>query len=44
MISKQKLLIIILAVTLAAIFVWFILIDNYITPEIQQEIITSYQN
>lgn len=44
MISKQKLLIITLAVSLVAIFVWFVLIDNIIFPIIQQEIITSYQN
>ena len=44
MISKQKLLIIILAVALAILFVWFVIIDNYIIPTIQQEIITSYQN
>jgi len=44
MISKQKLLVITLAVTLTAIFVWFVIIDNYIIPTIQQEITTSYQN
>ena len=44
MISKQKLLIIILAVALAVMFVWFVIIDNDIIPTIQQEIITSYQN
>ncbi len=44
MMSKQKFLIIILAVALAAIFVWFVIIDNYIIPAIQQEIINSYQN
>lgn len=43
-ISKQKLLIIILAVALTTIFVWFVIIDNYIIPTIQQEIINSYQN
>ncbi len=44
MISKQKLVIIILAVALVTIFVWFMIIDNHIIPTIQQEIINSYQN
>jgi len=44
MTSKQKLLIIILAITLTAMFVWFVIIDNYIIPTIQQEITNSYQN
>ncbi len=44
MISKQKLLIIILTISLAAIFIWFVIIDNYVIPTIQQNITNSYQN
>ncbi len=44
MISKQKFLIITLAVALAVIFTWFVIIDNYIIPTIQQDITNSYQN
>ncbi len=44
MTSKQKLVIITLATALAAMFVWFVIIDNYIIPAIQQEITNSYQN
>ena len=44
MISKQNIIIIILAITLAAIFAWFVIIDNLIIPTIQQEITASYQN
>ena len=44
MLSKQNLLIIILAVALTTIFIWFVIIDNLIMPTIQQDITTSYQN
>ena len=43
-ISKQKFIIITLATSLVAIFVWFVIIDNYIIPTIQKDITNSYQN
>ena len=39
---SQKILIIVLALMLAVILVWFVLIDNYVIPTIQQEITLSY--
>ena len=44
MISKQKFIIITLAVALIVMFTWFVIIDNLIMPTIQQEITNSYQN
>jgi len=44
LLSKQNLLIITLAVALSVMFVWFVIVDNYIIPTIQQEITNSYQN
>lgn len=44
MLSKQKFLIITLVIVLVAIFVWFVIIDNYIIPTIRQDITNSYQN
>lgn len=41
---SQKIIIIILVIILSIVFVWFILIDNYLIPIIQQQITTSYQN
>ncbi len=40
----QKLIIIILAVALFVIFVWFVLIDNYIIPSIISGNQISFQN
>lgn len=40
---SQKLIIIILAIVLTVIFVWFVIVDNYIIPAISQQITTSYQ-
>ncbi len=40
----QKLIIVILAIALSVIFVWFVIIDNYIIPTIKQDITNSYQN
>ena len=40
----QKLVIIILAITLAVVFVWFVIIDNYIIPSIISENQQSFQN
>jgi len=41
---SQKLIIIILAVALSAIFVWFVIIDNYIIPSIISGNQISFQN
>jgi len=40
----QKIIIIILAVALVVIFVWFVIIDNYIIPSIISENQVSFQN
>ncbi len=40
----QKIIIIILAVTLTVIFVWFVIIDNYIIPHIISGNQLSFQN
>ena len=40
----QKILIIVLAVALSAIFVWFVIIDNYIIPSIILGNQQSFQN
>lgn len=40
----QKLIIIILAVALSVIFVWFVIIDNYIIPSIISGNQLSFQN
>lgn len=40
----QKLIIIILAVVLTVIFVWFVIIDNYIIPSIISGNQISFQN
>ena len=40
----QKLIIVILAVALSVIFVWFVLIDNYIIPSIISGNQQSFQN
>jgi len=41
---NQKLIIIILAVALSVIFVWFVIIDNYIIPSIISGNQQSFQN
>jgi len=41
---NQKIIIIILAVALSAIFVWFVIIDNYIIPSIISGNQISFQN
>jgi len=33
-----------LAATLSVVFVWFVVIDNYVVPSINQQIVESYQN
>lgn len=40
----QKLIIIILAVALSVIFVWFVIIDNYVIPSIISGNQQSFQN
>ena len=40
----QKLIIIILAVALSAVFVWFVIIDNYVIPSITSGNQISFQN
>jgi len=40
----QKLIIVILAIALSAIFVWFVIIDNYIIPSIISGNQLSFQN
>lgn len=41
---NQRLIIIILAVTIAALLTWFVLIDNYIIPQIIAGNQLSFQN
>lgn len=41
---SQKLIIIILAITLSIIFVWFVIIDNYVMPLIISGNQLSFQN
>ncbi len=41
---NQRLIIIILAVVIAALLVWFVLIDNYIIPQIISGNQLSFQN
>lgn len=41
---NQRLIIIILAVTIAALVIWFVLIDNYIIPQIISGNQLSFQN
>ena len=40
----QKLIIIILAIVLTVVFMWFVIIDNYIIPTIIMENQQSFQN
>lgn len=44
MMNKQKLSIIILVITLSIVFLWFVVIDNFIIPVIQQDMTLSYKN
>ena len=41
---SQKIIIIILAVALSAIFIWFVIIDNYVMPSIISGNQQSFQN
>jgi len=44
MINKQQITIMLLAVTLSVVFVWFVIIDNYIVPSIISGNQISFQN
>ena len=44
MTNKQAIIIMSLAVTLSVVFVWFVVIDNYVIPTQQQVMFDAYQN
>ena len=44
MANRHSIIIISLAATLSVVFVWFVVIDNYLVPSQQQQMLDAYQN